>query len=209
MVSVKAQNMDSLRMDSVLHNLPEVYVKGERPIAKVNGSTISYDLPRLIENKGLDNIYDAVKQLPGVVEMDERLCLGGTGTTTIILDGKVTTMSTEEMTSLLKRLPANQIEKAEIMYNAPAKMQIRGGLINIVLKHKTENGHPLQGEINLAWNQEHSARFGERMNLLYNRGNLSWISCIFTHMGKITAERKNLVIIDLMMGVCMTSPQKK
>ena len=77
-VSVKAQNMDSLRMDSVLHNLPEVYVKGERPIAKVNGSTISYDLPRLIENKGLDNIYDAVKQLPGVVEMDERLCLGVT-----------------------------------------------------------------------------------------------------------------------------------
>lgn len=172
-VSVKAQNKDSLRIDSVLHNLPEVYVKGERPIAKVNGSTISYDLPRLIENKGLDNIYDAVKQLPGVVEMDERLCLGGTGTTTIILDGKVTTMSTEEMTSLLKRLPANQIEKAEIMYNAPAKMQIRGALINIVLKHKTENGHPLQGEINLAWNQEHSARFGERMNLLYNRGNLS------------------------------------
>jgi hypothetical protein len=39
-VGVQAQRVDSLRMDSIIHNLPDVIVKGERPIAKVNGSTL-------------------------------------------------------------------------------------------------------------------------------------------------------------------------
>jgi hypothetical protein len=36
-LSAQAQKPDSLRMDSIIHNLPDVVVKGERPIAKVKG----------------------------------------------------------------------------------------------------------------------------------------------------------------------------
>ncbi|MDD7317806.1 MAG: outer membrane beta-barrel family protein [Prevotella sp.] len=173
-VAVNAQSgSDSLRMDSVMHNLPEVYVRGERPVARVGGSKITYDLPRLIEKRGIDNAYDAVKQLPGVVEMDDRLSLGGMGETTIILDGRVNTMTAEEMMSLLKRIPASRIEKAEVMYNAPAKMQVRGAVINVLLKQKTDDDSPLQGEAYLKWAQSHQAGFGERANLLYNRGKFS------------------------------------
>ena len=47
-----AQKTDSLRIDSVIHTLPDVMIKGERPLATVQGSAIIYDLPRLIEKKG-------------------------------------------------------------------------------------------------------------------------------------------------------------
>ena len=133
-VGAQAQKVDSLRMDSIIHNLPDVIVKGERPIAKVNGSAITYDLPRLIQKKAVDNMYDAIKEIPGVIEQDKKLSLGGMPTT-VVLDGKVTNMTVDEVTSLLKSMPANRIAKVDVMYNAPAKMQVRGALINIRLKN--------------------------------------------------------------------------
>jgi hypothetical protein len=178
-LTASAQSVDSLRMDSIMHQLPDVIVKGERPIAKVKGSTIIYDLPRLIEKKSVDNIYDAVKELPGVIEQNEKITLGGIPTT-VILDGKVTTMTSTEITSLLRSLPANSIAKAEVMYNAPAKMQLRGAVINIILKHHTDGGAPLQGEVNLALNQKHDTEFEERASLLYNKGKLS-VDMMYVH----------------------------
>lgn len=40
---------DSLRMDSIIHSLPDVMVKGNRPIVKVKGAALTYDLPQLIK----------------------------------------------------------------------------------------------------------------------------------------------------------------
>ena len=57
---------DSLRMDSIIHSLPDVMVKGNRPIVKVKGAALTYDLPQLIKNHLVDNAYEAIKQLPGV-----------------------------------------------------------------------------------------------------------------------------------------------
>lgn len=176
---VKAQSADSLRMDSVVHDLPDLLVKGERPIARVKGSTITYDLPRLIGDRAVDNAYDAVKLLPGVVETDSKLTLGGVATT-VIVDGKVTTLSADELAAQLKAMPASRIESAEVMYTAPARLQVRGSVINIRLRRKNDGDMPLTGEFNLAWNQQHDARFGERASLLYSNGKLS-IDAMYLH----------------------------
>lgn len=175
----KAQSTDSLRMDSMVHELPDVLVKGERPIAKVKGGAIIYDLPRLISNRAVNNAYEAVKLLPGVVENDSKLTLGGIATT-VIINGKVTTLSAEELYAQLRAMPASRIESAEVMYTAPARMQVRGSVINIRLKRKNEGDTPLSGEVNLAWNQQHNARYGERASLLYNIGKLS-IDAMYLH----------------------------
>ena len=59
---------DSLRMDSIIHALPEVMVKGERPIVKVAGSKLTYDMPLLLKKESADNVYDALKLIPGVTD---------------------------------------------------------------------------------------------------------------------------------------------
>ena len=46
---------DSLRMDSIIHTLPDVMVKGHRPIVKVKGAALTFDLPQLIKNHPADN----------------------------------------------------------------------------------------------------------------------------------------------------------
>ncbi len=162
-------NIDSLSMDSIVHGIPEVLVKSEWPIAVVHGSAITYDLPRLIEKKGVDNIYDAIKELPGVIESNGQYQLAGRNVT-IALNGQVMTLTPEQMLQLLKSLPTSRLEKVDVMYSAPAKTQVRGALINIRLKKDTSTGAPLEGETNLAYNQKHNAMFGERASILYHKG---------------------------------------
>ena len=108
------------RLDSLYRSLPEVMVVGERPVVKAMQGKLVYDLPRLIQNFAVDNAYDAIKELPGVSEMNDNLTLGGKSVT-VVLDGKVTTMTQEQLNTLLKSIPAGRIEKAEVMYSAPAR----------------------------------------------------------------------------------------
>ena len=162
-----AQKADSLHMDSVVHTLPDVMIKGERPLAKVQGSAIIYDLPRLIAKKGALNIYEALKELPGIMEQDGKLSLAGFGTT-FIIDGKVSTLSADEITALLKAMPPSKIDKVEVYYNAPAKLQVRGAVVNIRLKHGGDSETPLQGELGGVWAQKHEPTFDEHGTLLLN-----------------------------------------
>jgi hypothetical protein len=176
---VMAQQSDSLRMDSIIHALPEVMVKGERPVVKAVGNKLVYDLPRLVENKAIDNVYDALQQLPGVIKMNGALQLGALPVT-VILDGKVSTMTAEQLTTVLQSLPPSRVERVEVMYNAPARMQVRGAVINVVLRHDNADGSPMQGEVNLKYDQAHDASFGERATLLYHRGKWS-VDAMYKH----------------------------
>ena len=116
------------QLDSLYQSLPEVMITGQRPIVKAEQGKLVYDLPRLIGNLPVDNAYDAVKELPGVTEMNGGLMLAGQGVT-VILDGKVTTMSTEQLYSLLKSIPSSRIEKAEVTVSythltLPTKLEV-------------------------------------------------------------------------------------
>lgn len=178
-VPAMAQQADSLRMDSLVRALPEVMVRGERPIARVDGAKLVYDLPRLLAGRHADNAFEALQELPGVMVREGRLTLGALPAT-VVIDGKVSTMTTEQLTSLLRSLPASRVASVEVMYNAPAKMQVHGTVINVVLRHDNADGSPLQAEVAAAWQQQHDAEFGERATLLYSKGKVA-IDAMYKH----------------------------
>ncbi len=154
-------------LDSLYRSLPEVMVVGERPVVKAMQGKLVYDLPRLLKNVAVDNVYDAVKELPGVTEMNDNLTLGGKSVT-VVLDGKVTTMTPEQLNTLLKSIPVSRIEKAEVMYSAPARYQVRGAMINICLKQSGLEESSLQGEFFSDYRQKHYESLTERASLLYS-----------------------------------------
>ncbi len=159
------------RLDSLYRSLPEVMIVGERPVVKAEPGKLVYDLPRLVKDLPVDNALDAVKQLPGVAEMNGSLQLAGQGVT-VILDGKVSTLSAEQLQSLLRSIPVSRIENAEVMYTAPARYQVRGALINITLK-RAAGEHILQGELFSKYYNKGQDNLSERATLLYRRGKLS------------------------------------
>ena len=167
------------RMDSLYRSLPEVMVTGERPVVKALAGKLEYDLPRIIEGKPVDNIYDALKQLPGVMEMNGGLSLGARSVT-IVLDGKVTNMTTDQLYALLKSMPASRIERVDVMYNAPARYQVRGAMIDVRLRHRIGDPGALQGEAYGQYNHQHEASFQERASLLYNGKRFS-LDFLYSH----------------------------
>lgn len=121
-LAVKAQTAanDSVVIDSIVRTLPEVMVSGEHPVVKVKGAALVYDISRLPGSTTADNAYDALKTLPGVVETNGSLTLGGRGVT-VIMDGQVTNLSQEQLAQVLKSVPKSMVGDVEVMYNAPAK----------------------------------------------------------------------------------------
>lgn len=167
------------RLDSLFRTLPEVMITGERPVVKTEPGKLVYDLPRLIRELPVNNVYEAVKELPGITESNGRLQLAGQAVS-VILDGKVTTLSQPQLTALLQSIPASRIERAEVMYNAPARYQVRGALINITLRRAAGEKSALQGELFGQYRQRHNASFTERASLLYARKRWSF-DLLYSH----------------------------
>lgn len=180
-------------LDSIYRSLPEVLITGERPIVKAESGKLIYDLPRIIGSMPVDNAYDALKEIPGVTEMNNRLMLGGESVT-VVLEGKVSRMNTAQLYAILKSIPAGRIDKVEVMYNAPARYQVRGALINITLKQHTTATPSMQGEVYTKYRQEWYESFEERTGLIYSHKGFSG-DFIYSHKhgnSRSTTEKEAL-----------------
>lgn len=134
--NVKAQTRtqtDSLTMETMLHNLPEVMVKGSRPIVKAERGMLSYNMPLLLKQLPADNAYEALTRIPGVSDAAGSISFSG-NEVTLIINGQATTLTQEQLTERLKAMPAAQLSKAEVMLSVPARYHVRGMAINIVTK---------------------------------------------------------------------------
>lgn len=134
--NVKAQTLtqtDSLTMETMLHNLPEVMVKGSRPIVKAERGMLSYNMPLLLKQLPADNACEALTRIPGVSDATGSISFSG-NEVTLIINGQATTLTQEQLTERLKTMPAAQLAKAEVMLSAPARYHVRGMAINIVTK---------------------------------------------------------------------------
>lgn len=125
--------------------LGDLVVSSGRPLVRVEDGKLAYDLEQLTKDKVANNTYEALTKLPGVSEKEQKLSLAGAGSLTLLINGRPTTMTQEQVTALLKSTPVERVQKAEVMYSAPPQYHTRGAVINIVLKKDTQ--YSLQGEV--------------------------------------------------------------
>ena len=124
---------DSLTMETMMHNIPEVMVKGSRPIVKAERGMLSYNMPLLLKQLPADNAYEALTHIPGVSDATGNISFSG-NEVTLIVNGQATTLTQEQLAERFKAMPAAQLAKAEVMLSAPARYHVRGMAINIVTK---------------------------------------------------------------------------
>ena len=158
--------------DSLFQSLPELMVTGNKPIVKVDGAKLVFDVNQLTKDKPVDNAFDALKHLPGVTPQGDDISLGGMSVA-LMINGKLTSMSREQMVTLLKSMPADRVKNAEVMYSAPARYQVRGALINITLNKDASKDASLQGELFAKAEAKHEASFNERASLAFHKGIVS------------------------------------
>ena len=161
---VKGQARDTgvITLESKDYNLEEVVVKGEKPLVKVENGRLGYYLSVLSEKQVVNNAYEAITKLPGVQENSGILSLAGANSLTIVMNGKPTTMTAEQLETLLRNTPVNRVEKAEVMYSAPPELHVRGAIINVVMKRS--NDYSFQGELSTYYQNKYFSSGGANGN---------------------------------------------
>ncbi len=154
--------------------LNELVVEGQRPAMKAEAGKLTYHIPALLKNKPVTNAYDALKEIPGVMEQNEQITLLGTSGMTILLNGQKTSMTIAQLMALLHSIPVSSVEDIEIMYSAPPQYNIRGAVINVVLRQQGKEAENMwQGEVAGEFRQRTYASGKGRASLLFQGKNTS------------------------------------
>lgn len=158
----------TVRLATKNYELDGVVVKAERPQVKIENGALKYDVPQLMKDKTVSNAFEVVKQLPGIIGGSDEIQLLGAGSPQIILNGQLTTLSVDQLITMLKSIPSSRVKQVEVMYNAPAKYNIKGAVINVVLDKGSTDSTALQGEAGIDYLQKHYASGKAHANLLYS-----------------------------------------
>lgn len=138
-------DLGDIRLAEASTAVDAVVIEGERPVVKVEQGRLSYDLGRLTEGQAVNNAYEALTRLPGVAEQEGTLTLAGASSVTVILNGRPSTMTAEQLATLLRSTPVDRVEKAEVMFSAPPQYHVRGAAINVVLRRSHDTA--FSGEV--------------------------------------------------------------
>lgn len=136
------------------------------------------------------NASEVLDAIPSVqVDPDGKVSLRGNENVVVQINGRPTPMRGSQLASYLKSLPANIVDRIEVVPNPSAKYDPEGmaGIINVALKQNVDLG--MSAGLNSAFSTAH--RYNGSGNLGYQSGPFS----SFTTVG-INTDRRNIVGIN-------------
>ena len=141
-------------------------------------STFVNSIDRKIYNVGEDlmsktgSVSELLQNVPSVqVDLEGNISLRGSSDVMVLINGKPSALMGANRAAVLQQMPANTIEKIEVITNPSAKYKPDGtsGIINIVLKKNKTLG--FNGSVTL--NAGNDNRYNGNIMLNYNPGKLN------------------------------------
>lgn len=156
--------------------LEDVVVVGRKPVFEQKIDRMVVNVDASPANVGLTAL-EVLERTPGVtVDKDGNISLKGKNGVLILMDGKPTYLSNEEVSNLLRSLPSSQLDQFEIMTNPPAKFDAAGnaGVINI--KTKKNKGAGFNGNLTTGAGMGNMFRSNNSLNLNYRKNKLNYFA---------------------------------
>ena len=170
-------NLGTLKMNSDLQALDAVDII-------VDKTTVEIKLDKKIYNVGRDltirggSVSDVLDNIPSVsVDIEGNVALRGNGNVRILINGKPSGLVGLNSTDALRQLPADAIEKVEIITSPSARYDAEGtaGILNIILRRSKILG--LNGAVII--NSGYPNQLGASGNINYRTGSVN----IFNNSG--------------------------
>ena len=164
-------NLTVVELSHDAKNLGEVEVVSTKTVLNTSIDRKVYYVDQDIMSKS-GAASDILKNIPSVeVDIDGQVSLRGSTNVMILINGKLSPLMGKNSAEVLQSLPANSIERIEVITNPSARYRPDGtsGIINIVLKKNTK----------LGWNGSAVLNVGNRnrqngtINLSYKPGKLN------------------------------------
>jgi outer membrane receptor protein involved in Fe transport len=158
-------NMAPLSLGTDAKNLKEVNVTGKKPFIEQRADKMVVNVENSIIGAG-GTAMEVLEKSPGVsIDKDDNINLKGKSGVVIMIDGKLTNMSSQDVAQLLKSMPSSNIEQIELITNPSAKYDAAGnaGIINIKLKKNKTVG--TNGNVTLFGAYGLTPKWGGALNL--------------------------------------------
>lgn len=181
-------NLGPITLSQVAVALAGVAVTEERTTVTVEPDRNTYRAKDVAPAAG--NASEVLDAVPSVsVDGDGKVSLRGNESVAVQINGRPSPLSGTQLGAYLKSLPANIVERIEVVPNPSAKYDPEGmaGIINIVLKQNVDLG--LSGGLNAGVSQ--ADRYNASSNVGYQSGPLS----TFTNLG-INNDNRAIVGIN-------------
>ncbi|HMI48116.1 MAG TPA: TonB-dependent receptor [Gemmatimonadaceae bacterium] len=159
--------LDPIQLARISVTLQSVQVQGERPSVVIEPDRNTYRAKDVAP--AASNASEVLQATPSVeVDGDGKVSLRGNENVAIQINGRPTPITGSQLSAYLKQIPANIVERIEVVPNPSAKYDPEGmaGIINIVLKANTDLG--LSGGLNTGFATP--SRFNTGTNLGFQQG---------------------------------------
>ena len=164
-------NLGKIALLETAVSLDEVLVTREKALQNISVDRKVYNVDQDLMSKS-GSASDLLQNIPSVeVDIDGNVSLRGSSNVLMLINGKNSSLMGRSRAEVLQQLPANTIEKIEVMTNPSAKYKPDGtsGIINIVLKRNTASG--LNGSVTA--NGGNQGRYNASVRLNYKPGDLN------------------------------------
>ena len=141
--TAQAQKTDSKKSKIEDQLLNEIQVTGRRSTMKLKVDRKEFDVASLITAAG-QTASEVLDNIPSVdVDNDGNVSLRGNSSVEVWINGRASGLTSDNRAQILQQLPAESIERIEVIDNPSAKFSAEGsaGIINIVLKKERKSGY--------------------------------------------------------------------
>lgn len=144
-ISPKERNINrrNILMEEDTRSINEVQVIGQRAQMRFEIDKKVFDVASNISQAG-GSASDILGNIPSVeVDNEGEISLRGNSSVTIWINGKASGLTADNQAQILEQIPAESIERIELITNPSAKFSPEGtsGIINIILKKDRKAGY--------------------------------------------------------------------
>ncbi len=181
-----------IRIEDTTVSLDEVVVKSRKPTVQMYADKLVLnveDSPIATGNTALE----LLEQAPGVsLDHNDNISLKGQAGVLVIIDGKQTYLSNQEVAKMLDGMSGESVKKIEVIHNPSAKYDAEGtaGVINIVMKKDKNLG--LNGRISGSIAQGLSSNYRGKVELNYREKKYN----VFGSYGVGTRNEKEYLLLE-------------
>ncbi len=169
---VPAIDLGTIELSPDAAILDEIEVTAEKSQMQISLDKKVFNVGKDLSSKG-GSAEDILDNVPSVaVDIEGNVTLRGSGGVRILIDGKPSGLVGADNANGLRSIPANMIDKVEVITNPSARYEAEGmaGIINIVLKKNQKKG--VNGSFDITVGVPET--YGAAINLNYRKDKLNF-----------------------------------
>ncbi len=197
--AVTTHNIGRIDLQIEGKSLGEVVVTARKQTLLTGIDRKTYNVDQDIMSRS-GSASDILKNIPSVeVDIEGQVLLRGSGDVMILINGKPSPLMGRSRADILQQLPANSIERIEVITNPSARYRPDGvsGIINIVLKKNIKNG--FNGTVNANMGNRDRYNMGINLNYRPKKFNL-FANYNYRHDTRLRYNDLQRIYIDTVTG---------